>query len=62
MKSGELFQKSVSELSKDMEDLQKNLQSLRFDLSGGKLKNVRQIRRIKKDIARIKTVLKEKIK
>lgn len=56
MKSGELRQKSISELSKDLEDLQKNLQFLRFDLSGGKLKNVRQIRKIKKDIARIKTI------
>jgi large subunit ribosomal protein L29 len=60
MKSGELLQKSIFELDKDLEDLQKNLQSLRFDLSGGKLKNVRQIRKIKKDIARIKTIYGQK--
>ncbi len=62
MKAKELLQKSISELNKDLEDLQKNLQSFKFDLSGGKLKNVRQIRKTKKDIARINTVLKEKTK
>lgn len=60
MKISELRQKSISELNKDLEDSQRNLQSLKFDLSGGKLKNVRQIRKVKKDIARIKTIIKEK--
>ncbi|MDP1629550.1 MAG: 50S ribosomal protein L29 [bacterium] len=55
-------QKGVIELKKDLEDLQKNLQIFKFDLSGGKLKNVRQIRKFRKDIALIKTIIKEKEK
>jgi len=36
------------------------LRQLRFDLSSGKVKNVREIREVKKDIARILGLLKEK--
>jgi len=35
------------------------LRQLKFDLVSGKIKNVRQIREIKKDIARILTILKQ---
>jgi len=36
------------------------LRDLRFALSGGKVKNVREIREVKRDIARISTIIKEK--
>ncbi len=36
------------------------LQQLRFDLPGGKVKNVREIRKIRRNIARILTLLKQK--
>ncbi len=38
----------------------KKLEELRFALSSGKVKNIREIRAIKRDIARIHTILKEK--
>jgi len=58
MKTTELQQKSKSELQKTLSDNREKLRQLRFDLSAGKIKNVREIRKIKKDIARILTILK----
>jgi large subunit ribosomal protein L29 len=58
MRSTELRQKSKAELQKILQDNHEKLRSLRFDLSSGKVKNVREIRKIKKDIARILTLLR----
>lgn len=58
MKIQELHQKSQAELQKLLQDLRERLRQLRFDLAAGKVKNVREIRQIKKDIARILTLLK----
>ena len=60
MKAGEFRQKSQTELKKILQDIREKLRQLRFDLSSGKVKNVREIRKIKKDIARILTLLKQK--
>jgi large subunit ribosomal protein L29 len=57
MKLNELRAKSKEELQKILEDNQKKLRQLRFDLVAGKVKNVREIRQIKKDIARTLTLL-----
>jgi large subunit ribosomal protein L29 len=56
MKLNELRQKSEKDLKKILEDNQKKLRQLRFDLTAGKVKNVREIRMIKKNIARILTL------
>jgi large subunit ribosomal protein L29 len=53
-----LKQKSKEELQKTLEDDREKLRQLRFDLSAGKVKNVREIRNVKKEIARILTLLK----
>ena len=58
MKINELRQKSKSELQKILLDDREKLRQLRFDLAAGKVKNVREVRKIKKDIARILTTLK----
>jgi len=58
MKITELRQKSKSELQKLLQDSREKLRQLRFDLASGKVKNVREIRGLKKDIARILTLLK----
>ncbi len=60
MKSAEIRQKTKEELLKNVKDYREKLRDLRFDLASGKVKNVRDIRNIKKDIARILTILKEK--
>jgi len=59
MKITEIRQKTKSELQKLLQDLQKKLRQLRFDLASGKIKNVKEIRQIKKDIARILTIINE---
>jgi len=60
MKTLELAQKSKSELQKLWQENKERLRQLSFDLVSGKVKNVREIRKIRKDIARILTILREK--
>lgn len=55
----EFRQKDKPELQKLLQENRERLRQLRFDLVAGKVKNVREIRKIKKDIARILTVLRE---
>jgi ribosomal protein L29 len=58
MKPDELSQKSKLELKKIIQESREKLRQLRFDLSSGKVKNVRGIRKIKKEIAQALTLLK----
>ena len=58
MEIKELKQLSDEELKKKMEDAREKLRQMRFDLQAGKVKDVRDIRQIKKEIARILTLLK----
>jgi len=59
MKAEELRKKSKLQLQKLLKEKRERLRQLRFDLVSKKLKNYREIRQIKKDIARILTVLRE---
>ena len=56
----EFLRASQKELQQTLMEKREKLRSLRFDLAAGKVKNIRQIREIKKDIARILTLLKQK--
>jgi large subunit ribosomal protein L29 len=58
MKIREIRQKSKEELPKMLSQNRNRLLSLRFDLAGGRVKNVKEIREVKKDIARILTLIK----
>ncbi len=60
MKISEFKQKPKKELQRLLKNNQDKLRQLRFDLASGKVKNVREIRQIKKDIARILTTLCQK--
>ncbi len=60
MKTKELEQKNKPELENILKEIQEKLRQLRFNLASGKVKNVREIRKTKKDIARILTVMKQK--
>ena len=57
MKIQEIRIKPRPELEKLLIELRERLRVLKFDLSSGKVKNVREIRQIRKDIARILTHL-----
>lgn len=56
----ELREKQDSELSFDCEQLQKELFDLRFKSSAEGLSNPNRIREIRRDVARIKTILRER--
>lgn len=60
MKISEVRSKSKKELEKIVRDNRERLRSLKFDLVSGKVKNVREIRQIKKDTAQALTIIKEK--
>jgi large subunit ribosomal protein L29 len=59
VKSTELQKKSKTDLEKLLKEKGERLRILRFGLASGKIKNTREIRETKKDIARILTLLKE---
>lgn len=53
----ELKNKPVSELEKMLEGDEEKLRNLKFDLVAGKVKNVTELRNLKKQIARLKTFI-----
>lgn len=60
MKASELRAKSPADLSKELGELQKAQFSLRMQLATQQLSNNSQIRKTRRDIARVKTILREK--
>lgn len=60
MKAKNLRQKSIEELNKDLIERKEKIQKIKFDLATKKNKNHREIRQIKKEIAKILTVISEK--
>lgn len=60
MKAKEVREMTVEELNKKLEDLKVELFNLRFQLAVNQLENTARIGDVKKDIARIKTVLASK--
>lgn len=62
MKAKELTEMTVSELGTKMSELKGELFNLRFQLATGQLDNPVKLRFIRKDIARVKTILNEKQK
>ncbi len=55
----EFSKMSEQDLQKILKEKQEKLREFRFDLAGGKVKDVRAIRAVKKEIARIKTISKK---
>lgn len=53
----ELKIKPVAELTKLREEGRERLRSLKFDLAAGKVKNVGELRAIRKELARINTFI-----
>jgi len=62
MKAAELRETTVEELRKKEQDLRKELFNLRFQQATGEIENPMRIRAIKKNIAKILTVITEKNK
>tara|TARA_Y100001934_G_scaffold238453_1_gene291404 strand:+ start:449 stop:646 length:198 start_codon:yes stop_codon:yes gene_type:complete len=60
MKAEEVRQKTDDELSDQLGDLRKEAFNLRFQQASGQLENNARVREVRRDIARIKTVLHER--
>ena len=60
MKKNELHQATVAELNTQLEDAYQELFNLRFQRASGKLTNSARFGQVKKDIARIKTILRQR--
>ena len=57
MKAQELKEKSAEELKSELISLKKEQFNLRFQQANGQLENTARKRQVRRDIARIKTVL-----
>jgi len=51
---------SETELQSRLDELKTELFNLRFQLATGQLDNPMQIKRVRKDIARVKTIVRER--
>ena len=60
MKASEIRSLSVEELEKKLADLKKDLFNLRLQNATNQLENPGRINDVKKDIARVKTIIREK--
>ena len=60
MKANEFSAMSVEQLNDKVAELKSELFNVRFQLATGQLQNTMQITAIKRDIARVKTVLRQK--
>ena len=60
MKASELREKTQLELQKELNELKSELFKLRFQLATNQLENPMRLREVKKNIARVKTVMRER--
>ena len=60
MKTSELREITTDELAKKEQDMRKELFNLRFQQATGEIENPMRIRSLRKDIARVLTIIAEK--
>ncbi len=60
MKAVELRKSNDQDLNKKLTELKEELFNLRFQLAVNQLENPMRIRAVKRDIARVKTILRER--
>ncbi|WP_306605510.1 50S ribosomal protein L29 [Azonexus sp.] len=60
MKASELRTKSVDELNKELLDLLKAQFGLRMQIATQQLSNTSQMSKVRRDIARVRTLIREK--
>lgn len=60
MKASEIRELSVDELKKRLADEEENLGNLRFQLATSQLESPIKVRSVRRDIARLKTLINEK--
>ncbi|WP_150522887.1 50S ribosomal protein L29 [Roseibium sediminis] len=60
MKASDVRAKTLDELRTELESLKKEQFNLRFQRATGQLENTGRVRQIRRDIARIETIMREK--
>jgi len=61
MKAEDVRAKTIDELNDNLNNLAKEAFNLRFQQSSGQLENTSRMRAVRRDIARIKTILNQKV-
>ncbi|MAF47115.1 MAG: 50S ribosomal protein L29 [Rhodospirillaceae bacterium] len=62
MKAEDVRAKSADQLKDELTDLRKESFNLRFQKVTGQLENTVRVREVRRDIARVKTILGEKLR
>ena len=60
MKGSEIRELTLEELRQREEDVSEELFNLKFQLATAQLENKMRVRQVKRDLARIKTIIREK--
>jgi large subunit ribosomal protein L29 len=60
VKSNDIRAKTADELQQQIDDLAKEAFNLRFQRASGQLENTARVRQVRRDLARIKTILGER--
>jgi large subunit ribosomal protein L29 len=60
MKAGQVRSLTLDQLNEELVKLKKEQFNLRFQAASGQLENTARVREIKRDIARIKTITRQK--
>jgi large subunit ribosomal protein L29 len=60
MKASEMRDKTLDQLDDELVKMKKEQFNLRFQRASGQLENVARVRQVRRDIARIKTVARQK--
>lgn len=61
MKAKELRDLSTEELEQKLAEFKEELFNLRFQLATGQLENPMRVKAVRKDIARVKTLMQERV-
>jgi large subunit ribosomal protein L29 len=60
MRAGQVHEMTIDQLNDELIKLKKEKFNLRFQAASGQLENTARVRQIRRDIARIKTVARQK--
>ena len=60
MKAEDLRQKTPDELADQLRELKKEAFNLRFQKASGQLENTARVRAVRRDVARVKTIIGQK--
>ena len=60
MKASDIRTRTDDELGEEVDTLSKEIFNLRFQRASGQLENTARVRQVRRDIARIKTILDER--